>query len=84
MKMIQSYNKTDLSKKEKIAYSRILKDKDLYIPIKIETAQSRATKKWYTLRYVKTEDIIKYLEDNPAKITYVRKNDKLYKKDLKK
>lgn len=83
MEIIESYSKTKLSLLEKTPYSRILKDKDLYIPIKIETAQSRATKKWYTIRYVRTEDIVKYLEDNPAKITYVRKNDKLYKKNLK-
>jgi hypothetical protein len=45
MEMIKSYNRTELSKLERTPYSRILKDKDLYIPIKIETAQSRATKK---------------------------------------
>lgn len=84
MEMIKSYNRTELSKLEKIPYWRTIKDKDLYIPIKIETAQSRATSKWYTLRYVKTEDIIKYLEDNPAKITYWRLNDKKFKKNLKK
>ena len=84
MEMIKSYSKTELSKEENTPYSRIDKDKDLYIPIKIETAQSRATAKWYTVKYVKTEDIKKYIEDNPAKITYWRLNDKKFKKNLKK
>lgn len=84
MEMIKSYNKTELSKLEKTPYSRIDKDKDLYFPIKIETAQSRATAKWYTIRYIRKNDILKYMFELKVKKTYVRKNDKLYKKDLKK
>jgi hypothetical protein len=84
MKMIQSYNKTDLCKLAKTPYSRIWKDSDLYIPIKIENAQSRATAKWYTIRYIMRKDIIKYFDDNPAKITYWRMKDKIIKKHLKK
>lgn len=64
MEIVESYNKTELSEMENTPYSRIDKDKDYYIPVKITTAQSRATKKWYTIRYIKTEDVKKYLEDN--------------------
>lgn len=72
--MIESYNKTELSEMERTPYSRIDKDKDMYIPVKIITAQSRATKKWYTVRYLKTEDVKEYLKRNK----YIRR----YKKSL--
>ena len=45
MEIVESYNKTELSEAEKTPYSRIDKDKDYFIPIKIVTAQSRATKR---------------------------------------
>lgn len=84
-KIIESYNRTEMSKNAKTPYSRIVKDTDLYIPIKIETAQSRATARWYTIRYIKTEDVVKYMEENTVKKSYVRLNDKKYKKkDLQK
>jgi hypothetical protein len=82
MKMIESFNKTELSKLEWTPYSRIEKDVDLFIPIKIETAQSRATKRWYTVRYVRTDDVVKYLDELDFKKSYVRLNDKKYKKVL--
>ena len=74
MEIVESYNKTELSWMENTPYSRIDKDKDYYIPIKIITAQSRATKRWYTIRYVKADDIKKYLKENKK----IRK----YKKSL--
>ena len=49
---------------ENTPYSRIDKDRDFFIPIKIITAQSRATKRWFTVRYVKVKDIKDYLKDN--------------------
>ena len=64
MEMIESYSKTDLSEMVKTPYSRIDKDRDLYIPVKIVTAQSRATKKGYTVRYMKADDIRDYLEEH--------------------
>jgi hypothetical protein len=41
--IIESYNKTELSAMENTPYSRIDKDKHKFIPVKIVTAQSRAT-----------------------------------------
>lgn len=73
MEIIESYNKTDLSEIERTPYSRIDKDKDLYIPIKIITAQSRATERWYTIRYVKAEDIKEYLKENKKSKKYCKK-----------
>lgn len=64
MEIVESYNQTELSELENTPHSRIKKDKDYYIPIKIINAQSRATKRWYTVRYVKTADIKEYLKDN--------------------
>lgn len=84
MEMITSYNKTELSRLERTPYSRIDKDRDLYFPIRIESAQSRATAKWYTVRYVRKEDVMKYIDENPMKLTQGRTNDKKFKKDLKK
>lgn len=78
--LLKSYNKTELSEKENTPYSRIDKDKWLYIPIKIETAQTRIQKKWYTVRYVRTEDVKNYLQENPIK----NPNEKKFKKLLKK
>lgn len=64
MEIVESFNVTELSEMEHTPYARIKIDKDYYIPIKIVTAQSRATKRWYTIRYVKTKDIKKYLEQH--------------------
>lgn len=64
MEFVESYNKTDLSAMENTPYSRIRKDKDYYIPIKIVNSQTRWTKKWYTIRYIKTEDVKAYLKEN--------------------
>lgn len=83
MEMIKSYNRTELSKLEKIPYWRTIKDIDLYIPIKIETAQSRATAKWYTVRYLRRQEIEEYLNENPIK-QKVKNNDYKYKKVLQK
>ena len=83
MEMIKSYNRTELSKMEKIPYWRTIKDKDLYIPVKIETAQSRATDKWYAVRYLRRKEIEEYLNDNPMK-ERKEKNDYKYKKLLQK
>ena len=74
MKIVEAYNITELSWMEKTPYDRIKIDKDLYIPIKIVTAQSRATKRWYTVRYIKSKDVEKYLKEN--------KNIRRYKKRL--
>lgn len=60
--LIESYKQTELAKKVQTATSRIKKDKWLYIPIKIETAQTRANKKWFTVRYVRAKDILDYLK----------------------
>lgn len=76
MEIVESYNKTELSWMERTPYSRISKDKDFFIPIKIITAQSRATKRWYTVRYIKVKDVKEYLKDN--------NNIKRYKKHLNK
>lgn len=62
--LIKAYNQTELSEEDKTPYSRIKKDKHLYIPIKIETAQSRATDRWYTVRYIKMKDIREYIDNN--------------------
>lgn len=64
MEIVESYNKTELAEMENTPYSRISKDKDFFIPIKIITAQSRATKRWFTVRYVKVKDVKEYLKDN--------------------
>ena len=80
MGIIESYNQTELSKKMRTPYSRIVKDKHLYIPVRIVTAQSRATKRGYTVRYIRRNDILKYLVDNPMK----KPNEKKFKKVLKK
>lgn len=84
MEFLESYNKTDLSIMEQTPYKRIMKDKHLYIPVKIVNAQSRATKKWYTVRYIKVKDIEKYLSENTVKKKDSELNDKKYKKVLKK
>ena len=70
MEIVESYNIKELSKLQKTPYNRIKIDKDYYIPVKIITAQSRATKRWYSVRYIKAEDVKKYLE--------VHKNIKRY------
>lgn len=80
MEIVESYNQKDLSNGVNTPVSRIKKDKDLYIPIKIDTAQSRATKRGYSVRYVKREDVIEYITEN----TKVRKNDYLRKNSWKK
>lgn len=64
MEIIESYNKTELSGMENTPRSRIDKDKHLYIPVKIVTAQSRATQRWYTVRYMKTKDVEKFIENH--------------------
>jgi len=74
MEIVESYNITELSEMENTPYSRIHKDKDYYIPIKIITAQSRATKRWYTVRYVKAEDIKQYMKDNKNIRRYNKKS----------
>lgn len=76
MEIIESYNKTELAEMENTPYSRITKDRDFFIPVKIITAQSRATKRGYTIRYIKVKDVKEYLKDNK----YVRR----YKKSLDK
>ena len=80
MEIVESYNQKDLSSGVNTPVSRIKKDKDLYIPIKIDTAQSRATKRGYSVRYVKKEDVIEYINEN----TKVRKKDYLRKNTWKK
>lgn len=81
MGIIESYNQTELSKKMRTPYSRIVKDKHLYIPVRIVTAQSRATKRGYTVRYIRRNDILKYLVDNPMKTPNEKKFKKVLKKD---
>lgn len=73
MEIIESYNKTELSDMENTPYSRVDKDKNKFIPIKITTAQSRATKRWYTIRYVKTDDIKEFINKNKHIKRYWRK-----------
>lgn len=80
MQIIESYNATELSKLEKTPYSRIRKDKDYYIPVKILTAQSRATERWYSVRYIRTEDIEVYLEEHSNIKRQVRKKHRKKKK----
>ena len=43
--MIDTYNIKEMAELQKTPYNRIKIDKDYYIPIKIVTAQSRATKR---------------------------------------
>ena len=74
--LIESYNQTELSKEVKTPISRIKKDTDLYIPVKINTAQARATKRGYSVRYIKKSDVIDYI----SKKNKVRNNDNLRKK----
>jgi len=74
MDLVESYNITELSAKENTPYNRIHRDRDLYIPIKILTAQSRATKRGYTIRYVKATDVKQYLEDNNNVKRYSKKS----------
>lgn len=83
MEIVKSYNKKELAELDNTFYSRIDKDKDLYIPIKIITAQTRTQKKWYSVRYVKTSDIMRFLQENPVRKAYARRNDKKFKNDLK-
>lgn len=73
MEIVESYNQTELSELEWTPHSRIKKDKDYYIPIKITTAQSRATKRGYTVRYIKTSDIKEYLKANKNIKRYCKK-----------
>lgn len=80
MEIVESYNQKDLSNGVNTPVSRIKKDKDLYIPIKIDTAQSRATKRGYSVRYVKKDDVIEYITEN----TKIRKKDYLRKNTWKK
>ena len=70
---VESYNKTDLSQKEKTPYSRIDKDKYKYIPIKIVTAQSRATDRGYTLRYIRVEDVENWTKNHQKKVAKTKK-----------
>ena len=74
MEIVESYNQTELSTMENTPYGRIHKDRDYYIPIKITTAQSRATKRGYTVRYVKAEDIKAYLKANKHVRRYNKKS----------
>ena len=64
MDFIECYNQTELSLIEWKHRKRIWKEKTNYIPVKIVTAQSRATAKWYTIRYVRNEDIKEFLNEN--------------------
>lgn len=73
MEIVESYNITELSQMENTPYSRIHKDKDYYIPVKIITAQSRATKRWYTIRYIRAEDVKQYLKVNDKIRRYKKK-----------
>lgn len=75
MEIIESYNKTELSEMENTPYSRIDKDKDFFIPVKIITAQSRATKRWYTVRYIKMKDVKEYLKENKHIRRYKKRLD---------
>lgn len=75
MEIVESFNITELSEREKTPYDRIKIDRDLYIPVKIRTAQSRATKRGYTIRYIKTKDVEKYLKDNNNVRRYKKRLD---------
>lgn len=65
--IVESYNQTELSKMDNKDRRRIKAEKSEYMPIKIVTAQSRATKKWYTVRYVKIEDVKNYIKNTRPK-----------------
>lgn len=73
MEIVESYNIKELSLLQKTPYNRIKIDKDYYIPVKFITAQSRATKRWYTIRYVKAKDIKDWLEDNKSIKRYCKR-----------
>lgn len=81
MELVESYNQIDLSKDVGTPVSRIKKDKDKYIPIKIITAQTRATDRGYSVRYVKVKDVEQYLRDNNKELK--NKRDLLFKKNKK-
>lgn len=81
MELVESYNQIDLSKDVGTPVSRIKKDREKYIPIKIITAQTRATDRGYSVRYIKSEDVEKYLKELWEKNKGLKKNrDLLFKK----
>lgn len=80
MEFINSYNQTELWRIEWKHRKRIWKEKDIYLPIKIVTAQSRATKKWYTVRFIKIDDVKEFLKENKP----ILKNKKTISKVKKK
>ena len=65
--IVESYNQTELSKMDNKDRRRIKIEKYEYMPVKIVTAQSRATERWYTVRYVKIEDVKNWIKTNKPK-----------------
>lgn len=65
--IVESYNQTELSKMDNKDRRRIKIEKSEYMPVKIVTAQSRATERWYTVRYVKIEDVKNWIKTNKTK-----------------
>lgn len=65
--IVESYNQTELSKMDNKDRRRIKIEKSEYMPVKIVTAQSRATERWYTVRYVKIEDVKNWIKTNKPK-----------------
>lgn len=80
MEFIESYNQTELSKMEWKHRKRIWREKQNYLPIKIVTAQSRATAKWYTVRYIKYDDVKEFLTENKSILKKKKTISKVKKK----
>lgn len=61
MEMIESYNQKELADLEKMRRQKIAEDNENYIRIKVRTAQSRTTARWYSIRYIRKKDLTRYL-----------------------
>lgn len=68
MEIIESYNQKEMADLEWIRRQKIAEDNVNYIKIKVRTAQSRATWRWYSIRYVRKKDLARYLNDNNWKV----------------
>lgn len=78
--MLTLYSQTELGKLKGVNRHRIVTDKHAFIPVKVEDAQTRNNKKWYSVRYLDMTEVKYYINNNRKPKVKPKNNDYKFKK----
>ena len=75
MEIVNLYTTQALAEKKGVNRHRVAVDKHAFIPVKVETAQTRVNKRGYGIKYLDIEEVKAYMRSNRKPKPKPKNND---------